>query len=92
MYSVTKTEEKYIWNLHKFTADSESDIKDLPTDKDKIRPGSTCICIAESSIWVLDHNYQWRKMSIGKLLKDADEDTVEALNNSEILEILESVF
>lgn len=62
MFSETKTDEKYIWNLYEYTADSESDITNLPTDRSKIRPGSTCFCIAESSIWMLGHDYQWHKI------------------------------
>lgn len=62
MYNIIKTKEKYIKNLYEYIADSENDIKNLPTDKTVVNPGSTCICINESSVWILNNCYEWCKL------------------------------
>lgn len=67
VFSITKTKEKYISNIYEFTADYESDIKDLPTDRNEIRAGSTCICLGldsenGASVWKLGNDYVWHKI------------------------------
>lgn len=62
MYILTKADKNNIRNLFEITADTLSDIQSLPTDRDKIRAGSTCICIEDSSVWILGNDYEWHQL------------------------------
>lgn len=40
-----------------YVADKESDIKNLPTH---VAPGSTCIVVESSSVYMLNNNKEWK--------------------------------
>ncbi len=43
-----------------YVADTENDIKDLPTQG--IAVGSDCLCIATSEVYILGGDKQWHKL------------------------------
>ena len=45
--------------LGEFVVDTEAEVKELPTH---FAPGSTCICIANSSVYMLSNSKEWKKL------------------------------
>ena len=41
-------------------ADTESDVADLPTD---CAPGSTCLVVGGSSLWIFGNDNEWHKLT-----------------------------
>ena len=50
--------EAYIMEL---TCDTEADIASLPADK-TIAPGSSCLVIESSNVYILNSNREWKKI------------------------------
>lgn len=48
--------DTYVLSL---VVDSKSDVADLPTD---IKTGSTCICLEDSSVWMLGNDKVWHEI------------------------------
>jgi len=42
-----------------FYADAESDVSDLPVDPEVVVPGSDCLVIETSNVYILDSTYNW---------------------------------
>lgn len=45
--------------VNEYVADTEADIKDLPTN---IYPGSVCIVIETSNVYMLNSEKKWKKL------------------------------
>ena len=56
MFSVTKNSDTTQPYIVEITADTEADVAKLPTH---YTPGSTCLVIAESKVYILNHNHEW---------------------------------
>lgn len=57
MYSIIKENDKTQYNIISYVADTESDIINLPTD---VSPGSTCIVIETSNVYMLNSKKIWK--------------------------------
>ena len=62
MINVIKQNEHVSVYVTEFVADTEDDIKDLPTDPKEVYPGSTCIVVATSNVYMLNNNKEWIKL------------------------------
>lgn len=60
MINIIKQNDNVSAYITEFVADTEDDIKDLPT-KD-IFPGSICIVVATSNVYMLNNNYEWKML------------------------------
>lgn len=58
MYSSIRQGDKSGPYIVEFVADQVSDLEQIPVDD--IRAGSTCIIIADSSVYMLDHDKTWK--------------------------------
>ncbi len=57
MYSTIKTGDKQSPYVVELIADTDEDISTLPTH---YAPGSTCIVVASSSVYVLNNQKEWK--------------------------------
>ena len=62
MINIIKKNDNVSAYVTEFVADTEADIKDLPTDTSKVFPGSTCIIVATSDVYMLNNNQEWVKL------------------------------
>lgn len=58
-YSVYRNSDHTAAYVNELIADTTADIENLPTD---YTPGSTCIVIEDSSIWILGNDKAWHKI------------------------------
>lgn len=58
MFSITTQGNKTMPYLTEFVADSESDLKKI--DISAIAPGSTCIIIETSEVYILNNKKEWK--------------------------------
>lgn len=58
MYSSIRQGDKTTPYVVEFVVNEVSEIDEIPTDT--IRPGSTCIVINGSLVYMLDNNKQWK--------------------------------
>lgn len=56
MYRLYKQNDDIQAYVTEFVADTDDDIKDLPTS---VYPGSTCIVAASSNVYILNASSQW---------------------------------
>lgn len=57
MYVVTKENDKTQYGIISYLADKESDVDNLPTT---VSPGSTCIVIETSNVYILNTEKVWK--------------------------------
>ena len=62
MINVIKQNDNVSTYITEFVADTEDDIKDLPTDPSEVYPGSTCIVVATASVYMLNNKKEWIKL------------------------------
>lgn len=60
MFYLTKQGEHETPYVASYVADSEEDLELINTSA--IAPGSTCIIIADTSVYMLDTTHTWRKL------------------------------
>jgi hypothetical protein len=58
-YSYTSENGQVKKYAAEFLADKIVDIENLPTD---VRPGSSCLCLENSSIYILNNEKTWQKL------------------------------
>lgn len=56
MYSYIMQGEDITYNVVELTADTRDDVNALPTS---CAPGSTCLIIEDSSVWMMNSKKQW---------------------------------
>ena len=59
MYNIMSQNGDVQGYLTEYVADTENDIKDLPTN---ITPGSVCIVIETSNVYMLNGSREWKKL------------------------------
>lgn len=59
MYSTIRENDRAKYSITDYVADTEADINDLPTT---VSPGSTCIVIETSNVYMLNNQKQWKQM------------------------------
>lgn len=64
MFSITEENNKMKYGITKFTADTDMDITNLPTT---VYPGSTCMVVSTSNVYMLNNQHQWKKIITGGL-------------------------
>lgn len=62
MISMYKQNDNISAYVSEFVCDTEADIKDLPTDKNKVYPGSTCLVASTSEVYILNASREWVKI------------------------------
>lgn len=62
MISILKQNDDIATYVKEFVADSEDDIKDLPTKRDEVYPGSVCIVVATATVYMLNNQMKWVKL------------------------------
>ena len=62
MYSMYKHNDNISAYVSEFVCDTEDDIKNLPTEKNKVYPGSTCLVTATSEVYILNASRKWVKI------------------------------
>lgn len=55
MIRITKQNDNVSAYVTEFVADTEADVKDLPTDIKEVYPGSTCIVVATADVYILNN-------------------------------------
>lgn len=58
MISIMKQNDNISAYVKEFVADSEDDIKDLPTDKRVVYPGSVCIVVSTATVYMLNNQME----------------------------------
>jgi len=58
-YAITQEDNDVTSYLKGFVCDNRSDIRTLPT---KIPAGSSCICLEDSSVWMLGVDKEWKEL------------------------------
>jgi hypothetical protein len=62
-WTITKIGGKPNSGLYnEIVAQTRADIAALPTNYDKISFGSQCLCLEDSSVWILDGNNTWKEI------------------------------
>ena len=59
MFSIIKENNKTQYSLTEYIADKESDVENLPIT---CLPGSTCIVIETSEVYILNTQHKWKKL------------------------------
>lgn len=59
MYSIIRENDRAKYSITDYVADTEADIADLPTTAN---PGSTCIVIETSNVYMLNNQKQWKQI------------------------------
>jgi len=62
MISMYKQNDNIAAYVSDFICDTVADIANLPTSKNSVYPGSTCLVAGTSEVYVLNANYQWVKL------------------------------
>jgi len=57
MFKITKQAEHTVAYVTEFVADTEDDVKNLPTTN--VAPGSVCIVTATSNVYMLNNQNTW---------------------------------
>lgn len=58
-YKVYKNSDTTAAYVVEIVADKAEDIETLPTE---FTPGSTCLCIEDSSVWVFGNDKEWHQL------------------------------
>jgi hypothetical protein len=62
-YAITKIGGKVNSGLYnEIVCQNRADISTLPTSYEKISFGSQCLCLEDSSVWILDSENTWREI------------------------------
>lgn len=61
MYSITAQSGNVSSYVMEFQADKLEDIATLPKSPTCL-PGSTCLCIEDSSVWMLGNDNEWHEI------------------------------
>jgi hypothetical protein len=56
MFNIMKQGDHFTAYITEFAADSEADVANLPTT---VAPGSSCIVIETSNVYMLNNNREW---------------------------------
>jgi hypothetical protein len=59
MTSIIKQNDKTSTYVVQYIADTEEDVKDLPTN---VYPGSTCIVASSANVYIFNNNKEWVKL------------------------------
>lgn len=59
MISMYKQNDNISAYVAKFVCDTEADIANLPTEKNKIYPGSTAVVAETGNLYILNASYSW---------------------------------
>lgn len=59
MISMYKQNDNISAYVAKFVCDTETDIENLPTEKNKIYPGSTAVVAETGNLYILNASYSW---------------------------------
>ena len=59
MYGIYKHDGNVSYGVKEFVLDSFEDIATLPTNQNKVRPGSIALIIPTSEVYMLNNQYQW---------------------------------
>lgn len=59
MISITKRSGNESQYVNEYIADTEEDILKLPKD---CSPGSTALCVATSSVYIMNSNKEWKEL------------------------------
>ena len=62
MINIIKKNDNISAYITEFVADTEADVQNLPTDLNKVYPGSTCIVVATSEVYMLNSSGAWVKL------------------------------
>lgn len=62
MISMYKQNDNISAYVSEFVCDTEDDIKDLPTERNKVYPGSTCLVAENSEVYILNASRVWVKI------------------------------
>lgn len=62
MINIIKQNDDTAAYVKEFVADTEEDIKDLPTKLNEVYPGSTCIIVSTSEVYMLNNKMEWIKL------------------------------
>lgn len=57
--ALTSNRNNTSYGINSYVADDETDIKDLPVD---VQPGSTCIVVNPTSVYMLNTKQEWVKL------------------------------
>ena len=59
MFNIVKQSDRATTYVTEFVADEEADVTNLPTT---VAPGSTCIVIASSNVYMLNNKKEWKQI------------------------------
>lgn len=59
MFNIIKQGERSTAYVTEYVADTEADVANLPTNN---APGSTCIIIETSDVYMLNNKKEWKKL------------------------------
>lgn len=59
MFSMYKQNDNLSAYVAKFVCDAEADIANLPTEKNKVYPGSTAVVAETGNLYILNASRQW---------------------------------
>jgi len=59
MYKIYKNGDTTTAHVQEYVADTPADIAELPTD---MEPGSTCLVISNSAVYMLGNDKQWHEI------------------------------
>ena len=59
MFNIIKQGERSSAYVTEYVADTPADLADLPTNN---APGSTCIVISTSEVYMLNNNKEWKRL------------------------------
>ncbi len=62
MYRIMKQNDDVKMYVTEFIADTIEDIALLPTSIKEVYPGSTCIVVSTSEVYMLNNNEEWVKL------------------------------
>jgi hypothetical protein len=59
-YSIVQQGDTVQYNIYEVQIDTRNDVEDLPTDS--WGAGSSCICLEDSSVWMLGNDKKWHEL------------------------------
>lgn len=60
MFKIMKQSENIAAYVNEYVADTEADVADLPTSFKEAYPGSVCIVVETSNVYMLNNDMQWK--------------------------------
>ena len=89
MVSIYKQNDKLATYVTEFICDTVADIANLPTEKNKVYPGSAALVASTGDIYILNASRKWVLFGTGKTPEGGDVEDIDLASKEDIEKMFE---